>query len=82
MMPSAPAGGSVTSPGSWYRQLNSKKSEASRTATALAMVSRQASAVARRSALARRRSSPAQPASPATVASRNSGPGVYPPVSW
>ncbi len=61
-MPSAPDGARVTSAGSWYRQENSKKSDARSTAAAEVNNSRQASASCRVPGPARRRSRAAEPA--------------------
>ena len=81
VIPSAPAGTSVTRVGSWYRQENTKRSEISSSDTAEAKNSRQARASSCVGPVARLRSTTTQPASPATVQSTSTGPGAYPPSS-
>ena len=66
--PSAPASGSSTTAGSWYRQENSNASEPTSSTTAASVTSRHGT----RSSV-RRRSAPATPATPKTA---YSGPGV------
>ena len=72
--PSAPASGSSTTAGSWYRQENSNASELTSSTTAASVTSRQGT----RSSVRRRTA----PATPATRKTAYSGPGVYPPPSW
>ena len=76
--PRAPAAGSVTSAGSWYRQENSYRSAPSSTATPSPVTSTQA----RAAELSPRRRPAPIPATPAMSATSRNGPGVQPPCSW
>jgi hypothetical protein len=70
--PSAPAGGSSTSPGSWYRQENSKLAALSSTPAPMVTSSRQAARWPR----SLDRPMPSAPSRPASNASAITGPGV------
>lgn len=82
-IPAAPAAGSITIAGSWYRQLNSNASEMASTATEAAKIVMHASPSSRTAGVIRRRNaSSTDPPSAASTLSNSSGPGVYPPWIW